>query len=167
MYLDLTTDRKRTPGYRLEISFRLCKQKLDEAENISSFEQKSNKWVMASSKMWRAFSLMQSGMHLSCRLFSQSQIFLSSYPVHDRLLFNPSWLESRWSFNTAAYVCIMMWLTSLKFLKGAGCIRPRKAPLRCLQQQTQVSTWGLAKKPWFPMGVSCLVQGNRSFTSLL
>lgn len=122
---------------------------------------------MASSKMWRAFSLMQSGMHLWCRLFSPSQIFLSSYPVHDRLLFNTaSWLENRWVFNTAAYFCIVTWLTSLKFLKGTGCVSARKAPLWCSQQQKQVSAWGLAKKLWFPMGVSCLMHPETELSPL-
>lgn len=73
--------------------------------------------------------------------------FLSLYPVYDTLPFNTvSWLQSKWSFNTSAYFSILIWLTSLKFLKGTRCasashsgVLARKAPLQCSQQQKLVS----------------------------
>lgn len=80
--------------------------------------------------------------------------FLSLYPVYNTLPFNTvSWQQSKWSFNTSAYFSILIWLTSLKFLKGTRCasashsgVLARKAPLQCSQQQKLVSAWGLVKK---------------------
>lgn len=71
--------------------------------------------MTASSKMWRAFSLILTGMQMIFFVVDIPAILPCNWHCN-----TANWLESGWSFNTAAYFCILTGLTSLKFLKGAG-----------------------------------------------
>lgn len=124
--------------------------------------------MTASSKMWRAISLMLTGMQIIFLVVDIPVILLCNWHCN-----TANWPESGWSFNKAAYFCILTGLTSLKFLKGTGGVSAshsgllaRKVPLWGSQQRKQVSASGMAKKLWFPMGVSCLVYRGTDLSPL-
>lgn len=71
--------------------------------------------MTASSKMWRAISLMLTGMQIIFLVVDIPVILLCNWHCH-----TANWPQSGWSFNKAAYFCILTGLTSLKFLKGTG-----------------------------------------------